>query len=190
MVKEGEIFSVKKLEDFEKVFRKFFIPLTHYSFKMLRDVDSAKEIVHNVFINVWEKREQLHDNVPIRSYLFSAVYKRSLNFLRDNKKFDKSELSELAEISDPAGDHSELEDSETEARILKEIENLPDRCSEIFKLARFENKKYREIAEILDISVKTVEAQMTKALKILREKLSDIINLIILWIILFFYNFL
>lgn len=186
-----DINSIKRAEDFEKIFKEFFIPLSYYSMKFVRDMDASKEIVHNVFIKLWEKRNDLHTNVPLRSYLYTAVRNRSLNYLRDRAKFAEEDISDIDEIQMGTDDDAkELEISELEIRILKEINNLPDRCAEVFKLARFENKKYREIAEVMGISIKTVEIQMSKALKILREKLSDIVNVIILWIIYFCFNFL
>lgn len=189
MAEEKTIFSVRKNADFEKLFKEYFVALSHYAFKFVKDVDSSKEIVHKVFISLWEKRFEIHENTPLRSYLFTAVRNRCLNHLRDNRKFESEELTGAREIQDPAADPSEMEDSELETRIMKEIDQLPERCSEIFRMARFENKKYKEIAESLGISVKTVEAQMSKALRILRDKLSSFIALLILWIIIFFYNF-
>lgn len=191
MVNIKNITSVKRPDQFEQVFRELFIPLTHYTFKFVKDMDSSKEIVHSVFIKLWEKRNEMHSSVPVRSYLFTAVKNRALNYLRDRSKFSSADTDNLSEIPDPSGgDFSTYEESEIEIRILREIDNLPERCGEVFKLARFEGLKYKEIAERLSISVKTVEAQMSKALKILRSNLSDIINMIMLWIIYFFYNFL
>jgi len=191
MDKRPEIRSVNELSDFEKLFKEFFIPLSFYSMKFVQDLDTAKEIVHKVFINVWEKRQEIHSNTPIKSYLYTAVKNRSLNYLRDRTKFVKEDISELEEDTRIVEVESrELEQEELEQRILKEINNLPERCGEIFKLSRFEDKKYREISEILGISVKTVEIQMTKALKILRKNLYDILHIIILWITYIYFNFL
>ncbi len=186
-----DINSIKRIEDFELVFKEFFIPLSYYAMKFVKDMDASKEIVHAVFIKLWEKRNEIHSNVPLRSYLFTAVRNRSLNYLRDRAKFVHEDISNLNENQMEVADgDDEMEQSELEARIWKEINNLPERCAQVFKLARFENKKYREIAKIMGISVKTVEIQMSKALKILREKFLDIVNVIILWIIYFYFNFL
>jgi RNA polymerase sigma-70 factor (ECF subfamily) len=179
------------IDQFEKLFKEYFIPLSHYSYKIVKDIDTAKEIVHNVFVNLWEKRNEVHMNVSLRSYLFTAVRNRSLNYLRDHSKFTSADSEMMREIVDPqTEDSSDYDEAQIQQRILKEIENLPEKCAEIFKLARFENLKYREIAEKLNISVKTVEAQMSKALRILRDNLSDIIQVFILWIMYIFYNFL
>jgi RNA polymerase sigma-70 factor (ECF subfamily) len=183
--------DIKNIDQFELLFKEYFIPLSHYSYKIVKDIDSAKEIVHNVFVNLWEKRNEVHTNVPLRSYLFTAVRNRSLNYLRDNSKFTSADSEVIGEIVDPqTEDPLDVDESQLQRRIFMEINNLPERCAEIFKLARFENLKYREIAEKLNISVKTVEAQMSKALRILRDNLSDIIQVLILWILYFFYNFL
>ena len=190
MEKNHKIGSLANEKEFEKVFRVYFIPLTHYSYKFVKDVDSAKEIVHKVFIKLWEKRHEIHTQTPVKSYLFTAVHNRSLNHIRDNARFETGSTKEIENIPDAGWEETaELESIELEIRILKEINVLPDRCSEIFKLARFENMKYREIAEKLGISVKTVEAQMSKALKILRHKFSEFVKLIIFWNFYFFNTF-
>ncbi|MCK4922078.1 MAG: RNA polymerase sigma-70 factor [Bacteroidales bacterium] len=185
MTQKKYINSISEKGNFEAIFREFFKPLTHYSLKMVIDMDSAKEIVHTVFISLWEKREQIKLDTPIRSYLFTAVHNKSLNFLRNNEKFYKGDFSDIEIVT--VEDEDKMIAAETEARITDAINSLPDRCAEVFKLSRLEGKKYREIAEELGISIKTVEIQMSKALKTLRTELKDYLQLILLWI---FYNFL
>lgn len=169
---------------FEALFREFFKPLTHYSIKMVKDMDSAKEIVHTVFISLWEKRETINFDIPIRSYLYTAVHNKSLNYLRNNEKFYKGDFSEIEILTE--GNEDKMVDAEIEARISEAINSLPPRCSEVFKLSRLEGKKYREIALELEISIKTVEIQMSKALKVLRNELKDYLHLLLFWI---FSNF-
>ena len=140
-------------------------------------MDSAREVVHVVFVNLWEKKDEVHMNTSLKSYLFKSVYNRSMNFLRDRKKFvpeglpaDESELSAYVESPEIA------EEDERIVKVRKAISELPDRCRQIFELSRYENLKYAEIAEKLGISVKTVEVQMSKALRLLRERLKDIVS--------------
>ncbi len=166
---------------FEKVFREYFVVLSYYALKLVNDHDTAKDIVHQVFINIWEKRDTITLDRPIRSYLYTSVHNRCLNFIRDREKFVEYEAGET-ELSSVAGmeDSDIMEKEETEARIAHAIASLPDRCRDVFRLSRFENKKYAEIAGILDISVKTVEAQMSRALRILRDELKDLLLILIL----------
>jgi RNA polymerase sigma-70 factor (ECF subfamily) len=169
---------------FEKVFREYFVPLTYYAHKFVRDGDTAKDIVHAVFISIWEKAESIQLDRPLKSYLYTAVHNRCLNHIRDHSRFHAEDAGDVDYINElSASDHDRIEEQETESRILEAINKLPERCAEIFRLSRFEELKYSEIAERLGISVKTVENQMIKALKILREELKDLLILLLLWII-------
>lgn len=189
MTDKGKIGSAGSEQNFESVFREYFKPLVYYAVKLVHDQDSAKEIVHTVFIRLWEKREEIDMESSLRSYLFTAVHNRALNFLRDRSRFHGEDISEIGygkEIGDEFRDR--ISEAETENRVISAIESLPERCREIFRLSRFEELKYREIAEKLKISVKTVEIQMSKALKILREELKDYLPLLGLWLIYFLFK--
>ena len=166
---------------FEELFRTYFSPLMAFSRKILGNEDDAREVVHQVFINLWEKRTELDLSTPLKSYLFTSVNNRSLNMIRDRKKFSAEEVPEEAGGWDA---ESNLEAMELEERISEAIEALPERCREIFKLNRFEGLRYSEIAERLDLSVKTVENQMSKALGTLREQLGKYL-MILWWLVLF-----
>jgi len=169
---------------FEELFRSFFPSLVLFAQKYVPDQDTAKEIVHNVFINLWEKRQQVDTGSPLKSYLFTSVHNRCLNYIRDQKKFDKDEtIFQRMDSADFSDGVDLLEEQELEQRIYDALHSLPEKCREIFMLNRFEGLKYAEIAEKLGISVKTVETQMSKALKILREKLIDYLGMIILFIL-------
>ena len=142
--------------------------------------------MQEVFTNLWEKRDTIeHDRSP-KSYLGTAVRNRCLNYLRDNKKYDDGmlEIEGLGEDNIyEETDH--LVTDELKVRIDEAVNSLPEKCREVFIRNRMENKKYQEIAEEMKLSVKTVEAQMSKALKVMREKLSDYIGLIIIIIEIF-----
>ena len=175
--------SAKTLDKaaFEELFRSYFTPLCSFAQKFVHDSDEAKDIVHQVFINLWNNRQEVDLNTSLKSYLFQGVQNRSLNFIRDNKKlvqFDTPQSeTELAQYLD-SRDH--LESSEAEQRINNALDELPEKMREIFLMNRFDGLKYREIAEKLDISIKTVETQMSRALKSLRDKLSDMIMVLLM----------
>jgi len=169
---------------YEALFREYFPGLCAFAGKYVPDFDTAREIVHEVFIKLWEKRDTIDPNKSVKSYLFTSVYNRSMNYIRDHKKFSDSETALQNAEERSVGDVTEkIYGAELEDKINEALEALPDRCREVFLLNRFEELKYREIAERLDISVKTVETQMSKALKILREKLKAYITVLaaVLW---------
>ena len=155
-------------DSFENLFREYFSPLISFARKILVDEDDAREVVQKVFINLWEKREEIDLSTSLKSYLFTSVHNRSLNVIRDRKKFS------FEEVPDMAGDwdvSAQIESMELEEKINEALQALPEKCRQIFELNRFDGLKYSEIAAQLEISVKTVENQMSKALRILREKL-------------------
>ena len=170
--------------EFEELFRNYFTPLMAFSRRILGDEEDAREVVHQVFINLWEKRRELDLSTSLKSYLFTSVNNRSLNVIRDRRKFSSEEVPERAGEWDVS---TQMEAMELEEKIRAAIDTLPERCREIFELNRFEGLKYSEIATQLDISVKTVENQMTKALKLLREQLGKYLS-ILLWLMLFTLN--
>ncbi len=163
---------------FEAVFRQFFPALMAFARKYLSDEGGAREVVHVVMINLWEKWDSVDRSDPLKSYLFKAVHNRCLNVLRDKKRFTDELNAEPLTDSDV---QDQMETMELQTRINQGIESLPERCREVFELNRFEGKRYKEIAELLGISVKTVENQMSKALKILRDHLAGYLAVMI-WI--------
>lgn len=169
---------------FEKLFREFFPPLLSFARKILVDEDDAREVVHQVFINLWEKRDKIDLSTSLKSYLFTSVHNRSLNVIRDRKKFSLEEVPEMAGEWDVS---TQIESMELEEKINEAIASLPEKCRQIFELNRFDGLKYSEIAIQLNISVKTVENQMSKALKILREKLLKYLTLL-LWLVMHTLN--
>jgi RNA polymerase sigma-19 factor, ECF subfamily len=169
---------------FEKLFKAYFAPLMAFSRRILADEDDAREVVHQVFINLWEKREEIDLSTSLKSYLFTSVNNRSLNVIRDRKKFSSEEIPEIAGEWDVS---AQIESMELEEKIREVINSLPGKCREIFELNRFEGLKYVEIAEQLAISVKTVENQISKALKILREEMGKYLT-ILLYLIIFTLN--
>ena len=169
---------------FEELFRTYYAPLCSFAQKYVGDSDEAKDIIHYVFVRLWQKREEVDFSTSLKSYLFTSAHNRCLNHIRDRKKLvhydNPHQESELGEYLDS---RDYLEASETEAKINRALDELPEKCREIFIMNRFDKLKYREIAEKLNISVKTVETQMSRALKTLREKLADLLIMLIIYLL-------
>jgi len=143
--------------------------------KYVHDLDEAKNLVHEAFIALWEKYETLPMDTNFRSYLYTAVRNKSLNYLRDRKLHLSVSAVENHATDTASG---KLMSDELEREIALAINSLPERCRVIFEMSRFEELKYAEIADKLGISIKTVEAQMSKALSILRKHLADFLSLL------------
>lgn len=162
---------------FEKLFKANFNALHAYAFTILKDEDLAEEIVQGMFLKFWEKRNGLSIQ-SIKAYLYKCVYNDSLNFLKHEKTKQKYHVFTKHHMNNESRDaSSKVELSELQHQISKAMAQLPQQCRTIFQLSRFEELKYREIADQLGISVKTVENQMSKALKILRYQLADFLIL-------------
>ena len=159
-------------EKVEVLFRKYYAALCKSLYKVLRDATIAEDIVQEVFLKVWEKRESLQMDEAVHSYLYRSCYNTALNFLKQQKK--NTDIDSL-EMSVAGSDTAEKDITflETEAEILKAIDALPPKTKLVFSLSRFEELSYKEIAERLDISVKSVEKHMGIALQRLRENLKD-----------------
>lgn len=157
---------------FEKLYDEYYSPLCLFANKYLHDLDLARSLVQELFVDLWLKREKLTVNGgSVKFYLFKAVRNRSVDYLRTLKKSVR--LSDISESSLDSPFIDKLEEAELNDRVNQSINELPEKCREIFLLCRFEGLKYSQIAEKLNISVKTVEMQMGIALKKLKDKLSD-----------------
>ena len=156
-------------QTFELLFRKYYAPLCLVAANYTHDMDSAREIVQNLFVYLWENRAKVRIEQSIKAYLLSAVRRNSIRFIQQRRThLSIDALPEDSHLADELYDSLELD--ELYCQLLHAIEQLPEQCKKIFKLSRFEEMKYADIASTLNISVKTVEAQMSKALKLLREK--------------------
>lgn len=167
-VKEGNI------EAFETLFRKYYEPLCNWAFNFVKDADTAEEIVQDFFFNYWKNREVVNIRVSVKAYLYSAVRNASLKYLEKQevqRRYAKrilgeSPREEVVLITD------EMDARELQKEIDQALASLPERCRVIFKMSRYEGLKYQDIADKLSVSVKTVEADMTRTLKILRKRLA------------------
>jgi RNA polymerase sigma-70 factor (ECF subfamily) len=145
----------------------------------LKDTDESEEIVQLVFVQLWEKREKIQISSSLKSYLYKSVYHSALNSLKHQKIKEEYVHMKQSEIQESEL-QSEQSLKELETRIEKALNTLPEQCKLIFSMSRFEELKYREIADILNISIKTVENQMGKALRLMRHNLSDFLTLLLL----------
>lgn len=168
---------------FEMLFRTYYQSLCNYAYTFVRDREEAEEVVQNVFTNVWEKRDNLSIHTGVKPYLYAMVRNACLNLLKHEKIKQQHAAMEIA-----VGERSSesvartVEASELEHRIVEAMSKLPEQCRLVFKLSRFEDLKYAEIADQLNISVKTVENQMGKALRVMREQLKDYLLFLIVLI--------
>ena len=167
---------------YERVFRKYYQSLCLFALKYVRDPDEAEEIVQDMFVRVWQKRATLAISDSLKSYLYQAVRNACLNHLKHkNVKLEYQKNTIDSSPSTNAGDT--LVALELEVKIRETLGKLPSERKKIFLMSRNEGFKYREIAEKLNISVKTVENQMSKALKFLKSELTDFLGITILVII-------
>jgi len=158
------------LNEFEASFREHYKMLCNVSYNIIRDRDKAEDIVQETYLKIWDKREEINITGNLKNYLYKAISNASISFLESNRKlvrFDEVELNARS------GADEDLVAQETKIKIRKALDKLPARCKAIFILSRFEGMKYKEIAEYLDISVKTVEAQMSIALDRMRTEMKS-----------------
>ena len=171
---------------FEKTFRKFYGRLCNYACSMLKDEEESEEVVQTVFLTIWEKRADLEITLSLKSYLYRAVHNHCLN--RFKHATVREAHREYTENFIPQSYESVTEvihANELEERIEKAVSTLPEQCQKAFRMSRFEELKYQEIADQLGISIKTVENQIGKALKILRSELADYLPSLLIWVYFF-----
>lgn len=154
---------------FENSFREFFKSLCFHAMSFVKDEEVAKDIVHDIFLTVWTRRNEIDFTQSLYPYLLSLTRNKSLNYLEHLKvkarhEEQESELEEVYATGEDSG-HEELI-----ARIMERIDALPERCREVMHLYLVECKKYKEIAELLNISVNTVKTHISSGLKIIREE--------------------
>ena len=180
-----ENLKVPNLSDeriFEQVFRDHYQAMANFALKYLGDPDLAEEVVQEVFSTVWQKADQISVKTNMKSYLYGAVRNFCLNHIK-HQKVEQTYVSRSLHAHNAFDISDILEYDELKSKIDEALEELPPKCREIFELSRFEEKKYKEIAEELGISQKTVENQMGKALKHMRTVLKEYLVVIILMLI-------
>ena len=177
MIRESEIIRRIRqgdIREFETLFRSSYASLVKYAGTMIKDQDTAEEIVQDLFFRLWQNKEKLNIESSLNGYLFRSVHNSCLHHIEHRKVVDRHAREMLHEPETETEDPSEmLQYSELQAKIAVILERLPERCSRIFCMNRFEGLKYAEIAQKLSVSVKTVEANMGRALKEFRKALAE-----------------
>jgi len=154
---------------FEQLFRKFRPGLVAFATSIIGRSNDAEELVHDVFIAIWNRESNDLDPNGIKSYLFTSVKNRCLNFIKKSK-LDVTDINDESPVFDAnVNAHTSMVAKESEKRIHLLIDQLPKKCKQVFLMSRMYELSYKEIAEILEITPKTVENQISIALKFLKE---------------------
>lgn len=156
----------QKVHSFELFFKQNYHRALLLAFRFVKDEMLAQDIVQEVFLAIWEKRETLVFSARLRPYLFTSVKNKCLSYI----SADRGEIS-IDDIKEPIalGNDEFSEEDERLARLAAGIKKLPPKCKEIFQLVIFEGKKYQETADILQVSLNTVKTQMRIAYNLLRN---------------------
>lgn len=164
------------------IFRSYYQPLCRYAYSFLEDKEEAEEVVQSAFITIWEKRKSLDIQTSLKSYLYRMVRNACLNVIKHEKIKQQHVAHELA-VTEATYESvaQKVYATELELKISEAMKTLPEQCRLVFQLSRFEELKYQEIADQLQISVKTVENHMGKALKIMREQLKEYLPLFLIF---------
>lgn len=181
------------LESIEGIFKTYYKSLCNIVFRIVRDKEAAEDVVQEMFLKIWKKRNEITIETSLKSYLFRAASNAAINYLHAEKRNKIKETLSLKETANSNVDESyKFNETELESLINQALNNLPPKCKAIFLLSRLEGLKYQEIAERLCISIKTVENQMGIALKKLREELQPYYNnkVLVLSTIFIYINFL
>ncbi len=163
----------------QELFEEFYQPVCQVINRFIRDKAKVEDLAQEVFIRFWEKRQQIEINSSLPAYIRRMAINEALGYLRRNKYEDDREITpEMAPGMEDSAEEQFLH-QELELRVRAAINDLPPKCRMVFQLSRYEDLTYKEIAEQMDISVKTVENQMSKALRILRERLRSYLHLLL-----------
>ena len=157
---------------FDTIFRTYYASLVGLAEGILRQRAVAEEVAQDVMLELWRRRESLSVQESLRAYLFRAARNRALNHVRHERVERRGEVTLAGESATAPTAPRKLAEEEIDGAVREAVAELPDRCREVFELSRVQGLKYAEIAGVLGISVKTVEAQMGKALRTLRERLA------------------
>ena len=172
--------SIKKGNEksFELIFRTYFLKLCTYALSYTKQLETAEDLVKDVFVNLWNNRKQLEIHSSLSGYLYHAVRNSCINHLKRDKNKKNLSIEELRylelKIKEPLSNDYLIENiftSELEDKINLQIKKLPKTCRQIFELSRFEGLSHKKIAEKLNISENTVKVQIYRALKRMRDVL-------------------
>lgn len=170
-----------------QIFDRHYPLLLSDIFRLIPDESTCQDLAQELFVDLWNKRETLDIHTSLRAYLRRAAVNKSLNYIKANRRFQFDQEDDLIHLPDTTeADLRQREKQDTlEMALHAAIDALPEKCRMVFNLSRFEQHSHKQIAEKLGISVKTIENQITKAMKMLREALtnhSELLSVVILWL--------
>jgi len=172
LLKEGDKMGL------EMLFREYYRPLVMYASQYLERKEEAEDLVQDVFVKFWESRQYLEININLRSYIYQTVRNASLNTIKSKSKYQFDTLDDLPELSvEEMLDESDWNEYIND--IYKRIDMLPPRTRKIFTSIILENKKYKDVAADMNISVNTVKTSLSRALSVLRSNLSKSANVVL-----------
>lgn len=179
-----KVHSNSDYKAFEQIFHFFYNSLCNYALKYVKDATLAEEVVSDVFFKIWKNREQIQVASSFQHYIYRATRNQCLDYLKSRRNMGVSidEVGFYVYDIYAESPEDELQTQELDNKIEKAIAALPQQCRLIFSMSREQGLKYREIAEKLGLSIKTVETQMGRALKALRNYLKDDIAALILFL--------
>ncbi|MDD2358795.1 MAG: RNA polymerase sigma-70 factor [Thiovulaceae bacterium] len=159
------------IKAYEQVFRHYYTPLLYCATGITGRSDVAEEIIQDLFYSIWRDRELLDVKSSLKGYLFTSVKNSSLQFCRREKLGERYSVYAMDDSKSDPDPLNDLEYKEMESFIYGALARMPLRRAQIFKMHRFDGKKYSEIADAFSLSVKSIEAEMTKAIRQLREEI-------------------
>lgn len=167
--------NIYKESRYEILFKEFYNPLVQFAFKIINDLDAAKDIVQDLFVQLWEKKLHFENELVLRTYLYRSVQHKCINYIRTQKiqqRHEQAISSEIKEQESPSVLHTLIRE-EVYRQLLTSIDHLPPQCKKIC-LMTLDGKKPSEIAKELDLAVDTVKKQKTIALKRLQDELGPL----------------
>lgn len=180
----NDSFELKDLSAFENIYREYWSELFDAAYQRIHSIEKAEEIIQELFVELWEKRDQIQIRESVEAYLFGALKFRILNYLRHEKVRESHMQVIRGGLSVSVNSlEEEIYVNELETAYLNEVNNLPEKCRAAFELSRNEQLSFKEIAGKLNVSVNTVEKHIGKALKVLRFNLRDFtLSVLLLWL--------
>jgi RNA polymerase sigma-70 factor (ECF subfamily) len=183
---EANIFRMRQIlsinrSKYEEIFREHYDGLFRYCNTMISEKEEVEDIIQNVFVELWQQRDKLQIHTSLKAFLYKSVYFKCMNAIKRNKVVNK--YQQQINFTDFTQENDPVLLEEVGEKIKIATESLPEQCRKIFLLSREDGLKYNEIAQTLNLSPKTIENQMGKALRTMRNALAEYLNIIILTIL-------
>ena len=157
---------------YRQLFEQYYQRLVVFANRYLEDLESARDVVQDLFVDLYDSRQSISIETSLKSYLYSAVKNRCLNQVKHEQVKEKHRNMSRSEVNAPDPNLEEIMDAvELKARVYEIVSKLPEKCRQIYIMSRVDGKRNREIADELNLSVRTVETQISKALKFLKNSL-------------------